>query len=158
MKTGYKILTKYNNKLYSFLLGKYLMSRHFLTGIKNPKYFIEYSQKLTIGNPWIAVFNSKKNMFRFISDLEADWERYAYDFNFTYYKIEYVPFEENVIFMSYVDFTRILEGFELNNKRFKKGSLNKYFKHYDLNIKPPKGTVFAKEIKLIKEIPYEKKR
>ena len=84
MKTGYKVLTKYNDKLYSFLLGKYLMYRAY-RGARNPKYFIEYSQELTIGNPWIAVFNSKKNMFEFTSELEAGFELHDYDFNFTYY-------------------------------------------------------------------------
>ena len=155
MKTGYKILTKYNDKLYSFLLGKYLMNKYAFIGVGKPKYFIEYSQESTIGNPWIAVFNNKKNMFSFISDLEADFKLHAYDFNFTYYKVEYVPFKKDATFIDFGEFTSILEYFEFNNKRFRKGSLKKYFKHYDLNVEPPKGTVFAKEVKLIKEIPYE---
>jgi len=98
MKTGYKVLTKYDGKLYSFLLGRLLIENDTI----KTNYFNEYSKEVITGNPWIAIFNNKNNMFNFMSELEVNNKTRNY--SFVYYKVKYTHFKEKVIFMDFGDF------------------------------------------------------
>jgi hypothetical protein len=125
-KTGYKIFTLHEDKLYSYALGWF---RYFY-GFKDidlsfiTKRIVEYSETdWTKGFPWIALFNTLRDAKRLLSMSYWTYEPIVK-------KVKYLPYKKEICnFYTIRDFI-----------------LNKTKKEIEI---PPKGTIFAESIKII---------
>ena len=152
-KIGWKVVTKYKGKMYSFGVGFFVWicfhKRNNKTYFKRvTKFLLEYKKDIVIrGKPWIALFKTKKaaEIFKDMRDPFSDV--------FDIIKVEYVPFEGEILFL---DSNNYDECFLLTNEKIpSKGkryeSLLK--EHYEFFGKTeygyPEGTIFASEVKII---------
>ena len=137
-RIGYKVLTKYNGKLYSFALGR-------VGGTKDvSKRLLKYNKTtITKGKPWIALFLTKSTAEEFVSPLLPSHNC------FKIYKVEYTPYTDKIHFVEWNNFYNAL----MISESFKK--LKSFLKsHYITHIHYPRGTVFADKVKLIQEVEH----
>ena len=151
-KIGWKVVTKYKGKMYSFGVGFFVECCYRERGKtyfkRVIKFLLEYKKDTVIrGKPWIALFKTKK-----AAEIFKDMWYPFFDI-FDIIKVEYIPFEGEILFLDSDNYDECFlltdEKIPSKGKRYE-SLLKEQFEFFGkTEYGYPEGTIFASEVKII---------